>query len=79
MGPGLPGGGVGVAEGAHEGTPEKQPVHGFRALQADLATVVKNRTQPRMEGAKPFEMLTHPTDLQRKAFEPLGARLTCTH
>ncbi len=54
-----------------------EPVHSFQTLLADLATIVKNRIQPH-GGGKPFDMLTRPTELQRKALELLGVSLTCT-
>ena len=54
------------------------PVHSFRTLLDDLATLTKNRVVPRLPGAKPFEMLTRPTPLQREAFRLLGVRLECT-
>jgi hypothetical protein len=53
-------------------TEEGLPVHSFRTLLADLATLSKNRVQT--EGATPceFYVLTQPTDLQRHVFELLG-------
>ena len=59
-------------------TREGHPAHSFRTLLADLATVAKNRIEPRMKGVEPFELLTRPTELQSKAFELLGVKLTCT-
>ena len=50
------------------------PVHSFRTLLGDLATVAKNRVVPRLPGAEPFEILTRPTALQREAFKLLGVR-----
>ena len=52
-----------------------RPVHSFRTLLGDLATVTKNRVAPRLPGAEPFELLTRPTELQREAFRLLGVRL----
>ena len=54
-----------------------EPVHIFQTLLADLATIVKNRIQPH-GGGEPLDMLTRPTELQRKALELLGVSLTCT-
>ena len=54
-----------------------EPVHSFQTLLADLATIVKNRIQPH-GGGEPLDMLTRPTELQRKALELLGVSLTCT-
>ena len=56
-------------------TEDGRPVHGFRTLLGDLATVTKNRVAPRLPGAEPFELLTRPTELQREAFRLLGVRL----
>ena len=51
------------------------PVHSFRTLLGDLATITRNRVVPRVPGAVPFEVLTRPTALQREAFKRLGVRL----
>ena len=51
------------------------PVHSFRTLLGDLATITKNRVVPQVPGAEPFEVLTRPTALQREAFMRLGVRL----
>ena len=37
------------------------PVHSFRTLLADLATVAKNQVVPRLPGAQPFTVVTRPT------------------
>jgi hypothetical protein len=47
------------------------PVHSFRTLLEDLATLVKNRIQPRGVQGAAFEKLTTPTPLQRQAFKLL--------
>lgn len=47
------------------------PVHSFATLLADLATVVKNRVQPRL-GGETFDVTTVPTPLQQRAFDLLG-------
>jgi hypothetical protein len=54
-------------------TDDGLPVHSFRTLLADLATLAKNRV--RTSGAKSaeFYMLTRPTPLQQRAFELLDA------
>ena len=54
------------------------PVHSFRTLLGDLATIAKNHVVPRLPGAEPFEVLTRPTALQREAFKLLGVRLSCS-
>ena len=50
------------------------PVHSFRTLLGDLATIARNRVMPRLPGTEPFEVLTRPTALQREAFKLLGVR-----
>lgn len=52
-------------------TAEGTPVHSFRTLLTDLATLTKNRVQPKTPGAPAFDMLTTPTPLQRRMFELL--------
>ena len=54
---------------------EGRPVHSFRTLLGDLATVTKNRVAPRLPGAEPFNLLARPTESQREAFRLFGVRL----
>lgn len=54
------------------------PVHSFRALLDNLATIARNRVVARLAGTEPFEVLTRPTALQREAFKLLGVRLQRT-
>jgi transposase len=61
---------------AHKLSWEGSPVHSFQSMLADLATVVKNRIQPKHIDAIAFDKITQPTPLQQKSFELLG--LTCT-
>lgn len=53
-------------------TEQDEPVHSFRTLLKDLATVAKNRIEPKMAGALPFDQYTTPTPLQQRAFDLLG-------
>ena len=53
-------------------TQDDYPVHSFQTLLADLATIVKNRIQPRSPGAPTFDKVTKPTPLQRRALRLLG-------
>ena len=53
-------------------TADGLPVHSFRTLLADLATLTKNRVQPTAPGSPTFEMLATPTTLQQRAFALLG-------
>lgn len=48
------------------------PVHSFRTLLADLATIVRSTCRTHIDGAPTFEKVTLPTPLQRRAFELLG-------
>jgi hypothetical protein len=50
-------------------------VHSFQSLLGDLATIVKNRVQPKNAKLPAFELLTTPTSLQQRAFDLLGVRL----
>jgi len=52
-----------------------QTAHSFQSLLADLATIVRNRIQPNLAGAPPFEQTTRPTALQQQALDLLGVRL----
>jgi transposase len=50
------------------------PVHSFRTLLQDLATLTRNHIVPNSTEAQPFDMLATPTSLQQRAFELLGLR-----
>jgi transposase len=54
-------------------TKDGYPVHSFRSLLKDLATLAKNRVRTKGEesGSGEFDMLTTPTALQRRAFDLL--------
>ena len=69
-----------VSESAREKARSKRtadglPVHSFRTLLGDLATVAKNRVVPNIPGSEPFYTITRPTKLQRQALALLGVRL----
>ena len=53
-------------------TPEGLPVHSFRTLLQDLATLTQNRIVPKISGAQPFAMLATPTAVQQRAFDLLA-------
>lgn len=53
-------------------TSEGDPVHSFQSLLRDLATVVKNRVQPKDRSTQPFEIITTPTPLQQRALDLLS-------
>jgi transposase len=56
-------------------TSERLPVHSFQTLLGDLATIVKNRIQPKDKKIAAFDMLTQPTVIQQRAFDLLGVTL----
>lgn len=53
-------------------TDDGLPVHSFRTLLADLATITRNTCQPRVPGAPTFEKITTPTPVQQRALQLLG-------
>jgi transposase len=68
-----------LAKAATKRTSEQLPVHSFRTLIADLATIVKNKFQSQgLEASLTFEKITQPTLLQQKALDLLGVSLICT-
>ena len=62
------------AKAAGKRTPDGLPVHSFRTLLADLATLTRNRVRPAVPGAMTADMLARPTPLQAKAFRLLRVR-----
>jgi transposase len=58
-------------------TSENFPVQSFRTLLTNLATITKNRVQPKLGGVSvSFDKLTIPSSLQQKAFDLLEVSLT---
>lgn len=55
-------------------TERDEPVHSFKSLLRDLATIAKNRIQPKA-AVDAFDMITRPTALQQRAVELLAVRL----
>jgi hypothetical protein len=64
-----------LAKSASKRNAEGLPVHSFRTLLQDLATLTRNRIVPKDAGMPPFDMLSVPTPLQQRAFTLLGLRL----
>ena len=56
-------------------TPDDLPVHSFRTLLNDLATIAKSRIQPKLSDTATFEVVTRPTVLQQKALTLLAVSL----
>ena len=59
-----------AAKAASRRTAEGQPVHSWRSLLQDLATLTRNTV--RLGEAPPITMLTRPTPVQQHVFNRLG-------
>jgi Transposase DDE domain len=53
-------------------TPDGLPVHSFRSLLADLATLARNVITTAITPDYPLTVVTRPTSIQQKAFDLLG-------
>jgi transposase len=53
-------------------TPDGLPVHSFRTLLADLATMARNTIITAINPLSPLTVVTRPTPIQQKAFDLLG-------
>ncbi|NER07771.1 MAG: transposase, partial [Okeania sp. SIO3C4] len=53
-------------------TPSGEPIHSFRSLLADLATLTQNTIQPTNQEVPSFEKTTLPTPIQQVAFDLLN-------
>src|SRR5271166_2285411 len=53
-------------------TPDGLPVHSFRTLLADLATLTRNTIVTAIAPGLPLTVATRPTPVQQKAFDLLG-------
>ena len=62
-----------AAKAAGRRTAEGHPVHSFRTLLADLATITRNTV--RLGDAPPTTLLARPTTLQQEVFDRLGLAL----
>jgi hypothetical protein len=56
-------------------TPDGLPVHSFRSLPADLATLARNTITTAITPLLPLTVLTGPTPIQQKAFDLLGLKV----
>ena len=56
-------------------TKDALPVQSFQGLMRDLATIARNRVQPRIEGVPAFVKVTTPTPLQQRALDLLRVTL----
>jgi len=59
---------------ASKRTEEDLPVQSFQSLLANLATICRNTIQFDIPGAQPFNNVTSPTVLQKKALDLLGVK-----
>jgi hypothetical protein len=57
-------------------TEDGLPVHSFRSLLADLATLARNTITTAITPHYPLTVLTRPTSIQQKAFDLLGIKCT---
>lgn len=63
------------AKALHKRTADNWPVQSFQDWLQDLATIVKNRIQPKLKSLPPFEVTTRPTPSQHHALQLLSVRL----
>ena len=57
-------------------TEDGLPVHSFRTLLGDLATLTRNTLVTALDPEHPFSLMALPTPLQQKAYDLLA--LSCT-
>ena len=60
---------------ASKRTDDGMPVHSFRTLLKDLATITKNRIQPNIPDSPAFAKIALPTRTQTKARDLLNVKL----
>ncbi len=60
---------------ASKHTADGDPVHSFRTMLSDLATITKNHIQPHIPNAPTFVKITRPTQTQKKALALLGVKM----
>jgi hypothetical protein len=63
------------AKASTQRTADNWPVQSFQDWLKDLATIVKNRIEPRLRSLPAFEMTTRPTAAQQYALDLLRVRL----
>lgn len=67
-----------IARQATGRTADGAPVHSFRTLLADLATIVRNTVTTALAPDHRFKILTRPTQIQQKAFDLLAVPIACS-
>jgi len=63
------------AKALRKRTPDHLPVQSFADWLRDLATIVKNRIEPKLKSIPAFDMITRPSQAQRRALELLQVSL----
>ena len=63
------------AKASSKRSEDNMPIHSFRTLLKDLATITRNEIQPHLPGSPTFTKTTEPTKLQQKALDLLAAKL----
>ncbi len=63
------------AKALQKRTPDNLPVQSFQDWLQDLATIVTNRVQPKLKSIRAFDVITRPTDPQRRALDLLKVSL----
>lgn len=63
------------AKARHKRTAENWPVQSFQDWLRDLATICKNKIQPKIKPLASFELITCPTSSQQHALDLLKATL----
>lgn len=66
---------VAITKAKTKRTAQGWPVESFQDWLKDLATIVKNRVQPRLRSIPAFDVTTRPTPAQQHALQLLGASL----
>lgn len=56
-------------------TDDGMPVHSFRTVLKDLATITKNQIQPNLTNSQSFETVSQPTPTQKMELDLLGVKL----
>lgn len=59
-------------------TADGAPVHSFKTLLADLATIVRNTVATALAPEHRFNIVTRPTQIQQKAFDLLAIPIACS-
>ena len=65
-----------VRKARRKQTDDGLPVHSFTTLLRHLATICLNHITPTLPNIPAFVMLTQPSELQQRAFDLLGVKLT---